>query len=128
MLVGEENIFVGSRYFLEVFSLDNDLVIDQISPADTPMKFQLNSVYPNPFNSSVMINFSLPSPSDITLSIFDLKGREVVNIVEGSLSSGYHQVAWHGVDQTGIPVSTGVYFIQLNSVYGKSSRKIHYLR
>ncbi|MBZ0266043.1 T9SS type A sorting domain-containing protein [bacterium] len=128
IIVADENIYLSARFFLYVFSLDNDLDAGRSGKTNVPLEFQLSSIYPNPFNSSVMIKFSLPSPGDITLSVFDLMGREVATIIEGSRSSGHHQTVWNGMDQTGMVVPSGTYFIKLDSKLRQQTQQIHYVR
>lgn len=73
----------------------------------------LNSNYPNPFNPTTTISFSIPDDSKIELSVFNIKGQKVRSLVKDSFESGTHSVVWDGVDDLGKSVSSGVYFYKL---------------
>jgi hypothetical protein len=76
--------------------------------------FGIGQMVPNPFRSSVRINFAVPpSPSEsepTTLRIYDVSGRLVVNLVERNMKPGRHAVTWNGLDERGRPVASGIYF------------------
>lgn len=70
--------------------------------------------YPNPFNSETRIRFELPASSEISISTFDLSGREIKRLVDRSvLAAGVHERTWDGTDSHGRSVPSGVYFLQL---------------
>ena len=75
--------------------------------------------YPNPFNPTTAISFSIPEESKVKLSIFNIKGQKVKILANNEFDKGVHSVIWNGVDESGKPVSSGVYFYKL-SVNGKS--------
>ena len=70
--------------------------------------------YPNPFNPTTTIEFSLPSDSEVTISIYNLKGQKLKTIINQSLPKGKHQTLWNGIDNRDKPVSSGVYFYKLD--------------
>tara|TARA_B100001094_G_scaffold213016_1_gene206979 strand:- start:213 stop:1382 length:1170 start_codon:yes stop_codon:yes gene_type:complete len=84
------------------------------SPA-TPMAYELMQNYPNPFNPSTSIVFSLPETGHISLNIYDISGRLVSTLVNGTLDNGVHNVMWNGTDMNGELVSAGVYIYALES-------------
>jgi hypothetical protein len=71
-------------------------------------------VAPNPFNSAARIEFTLQEPDEVTLSIVNLLGREVVRLVHGNLAAGPHRTIWNGHDARGRQVGSGVYFTRLH--------------
>lgn len=75
-----------------------------------PVTFSLDPAYPNPFNSTVSLNFSVPSRSDYRLSVFDLTGREIVLLNSGTINAGSHKTSW---DASGI--TSGVYLARLTA-------------
>jgi photosystem II stability/assembly factor-like uncharacterized protein len=82
--------------------------------AGLPGQFNLGRNYPNPFNPVTTIPFSLPSDSPVRLTVYDIGGREVENLMEGPLTAGEHAVRW---DASGY--ASGLYFYRL-TVPGRS--------
>ncbi len=80
---------------------------------DAPRAFTLAPAYPNPFNPSTTISFSLPAPGHATLAVYDIAGRKVRTLVSGPMTAGEHAVAWDGRDDGGKPVASGVYLTRL---------------
>ncbi len=83
-----------------------------------PHKFELNSVYPNPFNPSTEISFSVPSDGFLRLSVFNIQGQEVDVIHEGFQSAGVHAYTWDAAD-----MPSGVYYVRLVSGAKSSTMK-----
>lgn len=77
----------------------------------SPDKFVLSQNYPNPFNPQTNIRFSLPDESFVTLTVYDMLGREVSRLVNGNLKSGIHSVQFNGSD-----LSSGIYFYKLTAL------------
>ena len=92
--------------------------------ASIPEKFSLYQNYPNPFNPVTTIQYGLPQPANIRLSIFNILGQEVVELVNGWQDMGFHQVRWQGMNHQGVPVSTGVYFSILTNGHQVEIRKM----
>ena len=86
---------------------------------EIPKVVVLYSNYPNPFNPTTTISFSIPQESNVDLIVYNIKGQKVKTLVNSDLDRGNHSVIWNGVDESGKSVSSGVYFYKL-SVNGKS--------
>jgi len=80
-----------------------------------PGAFSLNQNYPNPFNPTTSINFEIFESSHVSLSVYDLSGRLVKNLLSGNLNSGAYSIDWSGKNNNGISVAAGVYFYSLSS-------------
>lgn len=78
-------------------------------------EFRLSSNYPNPFNAGTIIPFSIASPANVRLSIFNLMGQEVAVLVDNRLPAGDYRKKWNGCDVNGNPLSTGLYLFTLSS-------------
>ena len=89
----------------------------------TPEHFSLNQNYPNPFNPVTTIGFNLPEDSDVTLTVYDLSGREVAELVTGRMATGSHSVRWDAVD-----ASSGVYIYQLTTETTQLTKKLLLLK
>jgi hypothetical protein len=87
----------------------------EASAAETsqPPAFKLVGNYPNPFNPSTTIQFSLPSAGFAELIIYNMTGQKVCELVRKGMEAGMHSVVWNGRDQHGNPVSSGVYISRL---------------
>lgn len=83
---------------------------------------------PNPFNPDTRIGFSLSHAGPVTLRVYDVRGREVVTLVNATLQAGQHQVVWSGVSATGVPVASGVYFYRLEAPRFKQTRRMVLLK
>jgi len=82
-----------------------------ITNQDLPNKFSLSNPYPNPFNSSITIEYSIPRLGYARLSILDLHGREIAVLHDGTQTLGYQKVTWDAGDQP-----SGIYLCRLESV------------
>jgi len=80
-------------------------------PENGPTTFQLSQNYPNPFNPSTEIRFSIPQPEHVQLTVYDVSGREVANLVDETKGRGWHQVTFDASQ-----LSSGMYFYQLKSI------------
>jgi len=96
------------------------LLIDQ--NFQLPIAFNLSQNYPNPFNSATKMSFSLPSHAKVNLSIFNILGQKVVELIDADYPPGEHEIIWDGTDSYGRPVSSGTYFAKI-MVGDKSASK-----
>ncbi|MEF3695282.1 MAG: FlgD immunoglobulin-like domain containing protein [Candidatus Cloacimonadota bacterium] len=71
--------------------------------------------YPNPFNPSTTIAYSIPTTSNTTLRVYNIKGQVVKTLVNGVVEAGNHSITWNGRDDNGTSVASGVYFYRLSS-------------
>ena len=72
------------------------------------------SNYPNPFNPSTTIEFSIQTVSKVKLSIYNIKGQKIKTLANNEFNKGSYSIIWNGVDESGKPVSSGLYFYKLN--------------
>ncbi len=75
--------------------------------------------YPNPFNPSTIITFSIKSDSKVNLSVYNIKGQKVKELINNKISAGKHSFSWSGLDSNNIKVSSGVFLYKL-SINGKT--------
>jgi len=75
--------------------------------------FYLSDNYPNPFNPSTIMKYSLPKTGYVTLTVYDINGRKIRTIIDGLLSAGEKKSVWDGKDSKGIMASGGMYFFQI---------------
>jgi hypothetical protein len=75
-----------------------------------PTVFSLAQNYPNPFNPATQIEFGLPAPSRVELTVYNVLGQTVATLVNGDMPAGNHTITWDGSS-----VSSGVYFYRLTT-------------
>jgi hypothetical protein len=100
--------------------------VDETAPA--PGRLSLTGAYPNPFNPSTTIRFTVPVPEMASLRIYDVRGRLVRSLVDGPQPAGECSAVWDGVDSAGSPAASGVYFVRLESGGQAQTKKILLLK
>lgn len=90
--------------------------VEELIPSAPPAAFHLHQNYPNPFPSGTTIRYEiLRQPAQpVKLSIHNMTGREVINLVNQRQSVGEYRVKWHGLDQQGLEMPSGVYYYRLS--------------
>jgi hypothetical protein len=103
-----------------LFEYKGDLTIESAIAADwhgskiqvnsllLPGDFALTPAYPNPFNPVTNINFSLPIDSEVSISVYNLQGREVSILLGANMNAGYHSVIWNADNN-----ESGLYFVKM---------------
>jgi len=81
--------------------------------ARQPISFALFPNRPNPFNPETRIRYSVPKAGEVSLEVFDLRGRLIQTLVRSVLPAGAHDTVWNGMDACGRPVSSGLYIAVL---------------
>jgi len=84
-------------------------------PTTGSSAIQLHGNYPNPFNRSTDISFSLGASMHVRVAIFDALGREVASIFDGDMGAGAHSLSWNGLDAAGSAVGNGVYYYRVQN-------------
>ena len=98
------------------------------APANLPLRAELRQNYPNPFNPSTVIGYRLEEAGEVRLSIYNLLGQHVANLVTARQAAGSHQVEWNGRDEYGRPVPSGIYFYRLTTGEFAQTRRMLLLR
>ncbi|MBN2829863.1 MAG: endonuclease [Candidatus Cloacimonetes bacterium] len=83
----------------------------------------ISSVFPNPFNPSTSIKYSVKGTQNILVEIYNLKGQKMSTLVDRSVNEGFHTVTWDGKDSKNVECSSGIYFIRLISGSTTDTRK-----
>ena len=93
-----------------ILLLGTELTTPVQSEESSLMEFALYQNYPNPFNPQTIINYELPTMTNVELNIYNLLGQKVVTLVSGKQKAGHHHVEW---DASGFP--SGVYFYRIKA-------------
>jgi hypothetical protein len=104
----------------ETFTLERKAII--------PITYTLHQNYPNPFNPITSLRYDLPEQAQVTLTIYDLMGREITQLVNTTQEAGYKSVQWNAIDMHGKPVSAGVYLYQIRAGEFVQTRKMVLLK
>jgi hypothetical protein len=99
---------------LEAQGIVADVDLPDGSPTQAlPENYALLQNYPNPFNPATTISFQLANESWISLSIYNVRGERILELLNQRLPAGRHQISWQGVNHFGKPVPAGLYFSRL---------------
>ena len=88
----------------------------------------LRQNYPNPFNPRTVIQYEIPTQGRVTITIYDILGREVVRLVDAVQGPGYKAITWGGKNESGLPVGAGLYFYQLKTAAYVNTKKMILVR
>ncbi|HPN32908.1 MAG TPA: cohesin domain-containing protein [bacterium] len=93
-----------------------------------PLSFNLEANYPNPFNHSTRIAFSVPTTSPVSICVYDMLGRPVKELVNRSCSMGQYSLTWDGTREDGQPVGSGLYWLRMESGAFQQTRRMLLLK
>ncbi len=110
---------VSAHYIIESSSIE-------IIPIASDYK--LHPAYPNPFNPSVNISFSIPIEGFVTLDIYNIQGKKIRTVVEDHFFQGDYNFTWNGKDNNEREVSAGVYFYRMKTEKFEETRKMILLK
>lgn len=97
--------------------------LTDIKDSNIPRNYLSVSNYPNPFNSTTTIRYILPEPSEVSIYIYDLIGREVESFLPGYRSAGAHLVKWNAGELT-----SGIYFIRIETIEYSIAHTMLYIK
>ena len=90
-----------------------------------PNQLKVFNAYPNPFNPVTTLRYQLPETNMVTLTIYDMAGKEVKTLINQQQTAGPHGVKWNGTNNLGNTVSAGIYLYQVQSgVYRQTNKMI----
>ena len=118
-LVGVFNIVMDEEASLA--SIDN-------KPPTLPKRFYLETAYPNPFNNSIKIDFTINNFGYVDIGIYDITGKWVSNLVGKKMHSGKHNIVWKGDDMAGNAVSSGTYLVMMKFGGSIQTKKINLVK
>ncbi len=118
---GNPNI---GTYFIDELRIADQVVLalDGDRP-QKPQAFALLPNYPNPFNPWTNIPFTLPETAEVRISIYNLKGEEIAQVLSGSMEPGYHVTRWNAAQ-----ISSGLYLVRMEANAFSITRKITFLK
>ncbi|VAX29003.1 hypothetical protein MNBD_IGNAVI01-3088, partial [hydrothermal vent metagenome] len=94
-----------------------------------PKNYKLENAYPNPFNPSTTIRFSIPKNEKVRLEVYDIRGRLVNSLVDSEvMSAGTYESKWNGTNNRGEKVTSGIYIARLTTGDFMRSIKLNMLK
>jgi len=93
-----------------------------------PSEYNLMQNYPNPFNPVTTLHYNLPENSYVNVTVYDMLGREVKTLVNGTQEAGLKSIVWDAINDKGNPVSAGVYLYQIQAGEFIQTRKMVLLK
>ena len=103
----------------DVWTNNGASIVTLSGSTPVPTDISLNEAYPNPFNPSTNISFSLPQDMHVNLSVYDINGRVVAELVNGMRSTDTYNVVWNATEN-----ASGVYFVKLAAGESVHTQKI----
>ena len=97
-------------------------------PGSVPARLALEPAYPNPFNPSTRIAFTLPAAGPVKVTVLNIRGQRVRVLADGLYPAGRHLLTWDGRDASGRQVASGIYLYVLETPAGTRSRKMTLIR
>ena len=121
-----ESINAGLMVTSGVIPLDTPTIYFEIRQPSANVVLKQN--WPNPFNPSTTIQFSMDQRGYHDLIVYDARGARVKVLSRGTISAGLHTVNWDGTNDRGRPVASGVYFYRLRTANSTETKKMTLLR
>ena len=100
-----ESSFISSAWTVGDNTLNNE----------QPLEYALSANYPNPFNPSTTIDYSIATASDVSIVVYDMMGREIRTLVADFATPGSYSVVWDSKNNEGLSVSAGMYVYKMIS-------------
>ena len=116
----------GTLYWEDNIILTIDaLGVDQ---GGIPTAYRLSDAYPNPFNPVTKFNYEVPSTEHVSIDIYNLTGRHIKSLVNSIQNPGYKTVQWNATNNSGQPVSAGVYIYTIQAGDFRDKKKVILLK
>ncbi|MEK6551963.1 MAG: T9SS type A sorting domain-containing protein, partial [Bacteroidota bacterium] len=119
--------FKGTVYcdLLEIRKLD---LVDVKSEEALPTQFTLFQNFPNPFNPTTIISYTLPEQNIVSLKIYNILGSEVRTLISSEQAPGVYKVEWNGRNNFGSKVASGTYIYRIKTGDFVQSKKMILLK
>ena len=93
-----------------------------------PISYKIHQNYPNPFNPVTTLRYDLPEDAMVNITIYDMMGRIVNNLVRNQQTAGYKSMQWNATNNAGQPVSAGLYLYTMQAGDFRHTRKMVLLK
>ena len=127
----DEQLANGHYYYrLNQIDIDGTNSLSEVIEItlNSPLDFRLDQNYPNPFNPTTTISYHLPQSSHVELIVYNTNGQEIRRLVDEVKLAGSHNIVWDCTDNSGMKVSSAVYYYRLNTSFGAQFRRMTVLK
>jgi flagellar hook assembly protein FlgD len=114
-------MWIGAVHSADVVNIDSYDVI-------FPDRLMMHSAYPNPFNPVTSLRYDLLQNEMVNITIYDMMGRVVKTLVNGSQTAGYKSVQWNATNDRNQPVSAGLYLYTIQAGGVRQTKKMVLLK
>jgi hypothetical protein len=130
-----EDLVYGTQYTAGVSAVydtgESDIVNviftyygDHAGTPAIPLVTELTGNYPNPFNPSTDVRFSISEPQHVQVTIYNIKGEKVCTLLDDELQANYYSIPWNSRDDSGKAVASGIYFYRMRAGKYTSTKKM----
>lgn len=102
--------------------------VETVDGVPAASRAKLNRVFPNPFNPSTNIEFSVPANGPASIVMYDIQGRKVATVLRETMAAGVYRVRWNGKSDDGRELSSGVYFARLEAAGSRDTARLMMLK
>lgn len=108
---GHQKLFerMSQKVFPFLVSVDENI-------SNTELDFQLSQNYPNPFNPRTTIRFTVPYTTNVNLSIYNILGEKITELVDREMTSGEKEIEWNGLNDENKIVGSGIYIYRISLI------------
>jgi len=117
--VSNEYAYVADLYRFEILDCSQAQPVSYSNDAKLPTEFSLSPAYPNPFNNTTILKYSIPQTGRVTLTIYNILGESVTTIVDHSMMPGVYSTVWNAEKS-----ASGIYFCRMESESFQQTRKL----
>jgi len=114
-----EGVNIVGVFTKSAMGIESDLI---------PGQYALHQNYPNPFNPTTQIKYDLPEDAMVSITIYDMMGRIVSNLVSSQQNVGYKSIQWNATNNAGQPVSAGIYLYEIQAGEFRETKKMVLLK
>ena len=114
--------FIGSQDTINCVQMKNQNV------ETAPIKYSLSQNHPNPFNPITSLRYDLPNDGLVSITIYDMMGRVVKTLVNGSQTAGFKTIQWNATNDRNEPVSAGLYLYTIQAGEFRQTKKMVLLK
>jgi hypothetical protein len=127
----DSHVSLSTKYWYQL-GVEDNLGEEYLSPVievtTATLELMLSQNRPNPFNPSTTISFTTANATRIMVSVYDIEGKLVRTLIDGTFPAGWKEIIWDGTDAFGNPVGSGVYFCRLEAGKKVLTRKMVLLK